>query len=167
MTPRQRLTTLGRWLVLGCLVGALCGGASALFLWLLGLATSFRELHQQLVYALPLAGLAIGFVYERFGQAIKAGNNLIIDTIHDDGPGFAPEILARLGEPYVTTRGHRFKDDTGESGLGLGFFIAKTLLERSGATVEFENRAYPDRGAVIRVRWLRGEFERPLGLAAT
>jgi two-component system sensor histidine kinase RegB len=53
------------------------------------------------------------------------------------------------------------------TGLGLGFFIAKTLLERSGATVEFENRAYPDRGAVIRVRWLRGEFERPLGLAAT
>ena len=37
------------------------------------------------------------------------------------------------------------------TGLGLGFFIAKTLLERSGATLDFENRAFPDRGAVIRV----------------
>ena len=52
------------------------------------------------------------------------------------------------------------------TGLGLGFFIAKTLLERSGATVDFENRAYPDRGAVIRVHWNRSDFERPLGVAA-
>ena len=51
------------------------------------------------------------------------------------------------------------------SGLGLGFFIAKTLLERSGATVDFENRSFPDRGAVIRVRWARSDFERPLAFA--
>ena len=51
------------------------------------------------------------------------------------------------------------------TGLGLGFFIAKTLLERSGATVDFENRAFPDRGAVIQVRWDRSDFERPLGLS--
>jgi len=89
-------------------------------------------------------------------------------TISDDGPGFAPEIMDRIGEPYVKSSKRRRLNDGGETtGLGLGFFIAKTLLERSGATVEFENRAYPDRGAVIRVHWLRGEFERPLGLAAT
>jgi two-component system sensor histidine kinase RegB len=51
--------------------------------------------------------------------------------------------------------------------LGLGFFIAKTLLERSGATVEFENRRFPDRGAVIRLRWNRSDFERPLGFAGS
>jgi two-component system sensor histidine kinase RegB len=51
--------------------------------------------------------------------------------------------------------------------LGLGFFIAKTLLERSGATIAFENRSFPDRGAVIRVRWGRSDFERPLGFAGS
>jgi two-component system sensor histidine kinase RegB len=49
--------------------------------------------------------------------------------------------------------------DSEAGGLGLGFFIAKTLLERAGATLEFENRAAPKRGAVVRVRWGRGDFE--------
>ena len=47
-----------------------------------------------------------------------------------------------------------------ETGLGLGFFIAKTLLERSGATLAYVNRLPPERGAVVRVRWPRAEFER-------
>ena len=51
------------------------------------------------------------------------------------------------------------------SGLGLGFFIAKTLLERSGATLDFENRAFPDRGAVVRVHWGRSDFERTMAFA--
>jgi two-component system sensor histidine kinase RegB len=45
--------------------------------------------------------------------------------------------------------------------LGLGFFIAKTLLERSGATLAFLNRPAPEQGAVVRVRWVRGDFEAP------
>jgi two-component system, sensor histidine kinase RegB len=45
-------------------------------------------------------------------------------------------------------------------GLGLGFFIAKTLLERSGAKISLENRAFPQRGAIVRARWKREEFER-------
>jgi two-component system sensor histidine kinase RegB len=89
-------------------------------------------------------------------------------TISDDGPGFAPEIMDRLGEPYVRSSKRRRLNAGSETvGLGLGFFIAKTLLERAGATVDFENRSYPDRGAVIRVRWNRSDFERPLGFAAT
>jgi two-component system sensor histidine kinase RegB len=48
----------------------------------------------------------------------------------------------------------------------LGFFIAKTLLERSGARLTFENRALPEHGAILRVRWRREDFERPLTLAA-
>ena len=90
-------------------------------------------------------------------------------TITDDGPGFAPEILARIGEPYVTTRSRRHQQtDTGDepTGLGLGFFIAKTLLERSGATLSFENRAVPERGAIIRLHWSRSDFEQPLTFAA-
>jgi two-component system, sensor histidine kinase RegB len=86
-------------------------------------------------------------------------------TISDDGPGFAPEILGRIGEPYVTSR-HLQPDDTSEesTGLGLGFFIAKTLLERSGATLSFQNRPAPGHGAVIRLQWSRSDFEQPLTL---
>jgi two-component system, sensor histidine kinase RegB len=47
-------------------------------------------------------------------------------------------------------------------GLGLGFFIAKTLLERSGATLSLTNQAPPLHGATIDVTWSRVEFERPL-----
>ncbi|WDI33111.1 ActS/PrrB/RegB family redox-sensitive histidine kinase [Hyphococcus flavus] len=62
-------------------------------------------------------------------------------SIQDDGPGFSPEILTRLGEPYVSARtGHR--GVSAKSGLGLGFFIAKTLLEASGARIDFENREW-------------------------
>jgi two-component system sensor histidine kinase RegB len=87
-------------------------------------------------------------------------------TISDDGPGFAPEVMARIGEPYVTTRQRNAGQAEEPAGLGLGFFIAKTLLERSGATLTFENRPIPGRGAVVRVRWRRQDFERPLTFAA-
>ena len=80
-------------------------------------------------------------------------------TIRDDGPGFSPEIMDRLGEPYVTTRRHRFKEDSEETGLGLGFFIAKTLLERSSATLSFSNRRSLDVGAEVSMRWARSDFE--------
>jgi two-component system, sensor histidine kinase RegB len=87
-------------------------------------------------------------------------------TIVDDGPGFAPEIMERIGEPYVTSRPReRQRQGDGASGLGLGFFIAKTLLERSGATLDFENRAFPERGAVVRVHWGRRDFERQIAFA--
>jgi two-component system, sensor histidine kinase RegB len=88
-------------------------------------------------------------------------------SISDDGPGFAPEIMARIGEPYVTSRQHgASKPDEVPTGLGLGFFIAKTLLERSGAALSLENRAIPAHGAVVTLRWRREDFERPLTFAA-
>ena len=83
----------------------------------------------------------------------------VVITIRDDGPGFSPEIMDRLGEPYVTTRGHRFTEDSEETGLGLGFFIAKTLLERSGATLYFSNHRSFDVGAEVSTRWARSDFE--------
>ena len=63
MTRRERLTALAQWVVLGSLVGVLCGAASALFLWLLELATDFRTGHEVIVYTLPVAGLVIGWIY--------------------------------------------------------------------------------------------------------
>ena len=82
-------------------------------------------------------------------------------AISDDGPGFTAEVLDRIGEPYLTSRGRRPGAAEGEvSGLGLGVFIAKTLLERTGATLTFANRAAPAHGAMVRVRWRRPDYER-------
>jgi two-component system sensor histidine kinase RegB len=67
----------------------------------------------------------------------------IIVTIADDGPGFPSDILAKLGEPYITTR----RAEPGAGGLGLGVFIAITLAERVGGRAGFSNA--PSGGAVV------------------
>jgi two-component system sensor histidine kinase RegB len=109
---------------------------------------------------------AVDFAHDRVEVTADWTSEDIKVTISDDGPGFAPEIMDRIGEPYVrSSKRRRMNGET--TGLGLGFFIAKTLLERSGASVDFENRAYPDRGAVIHVRWGRSDFERPLGFGGS
>ena len=108
---------------------------------------------------------AIDFARERIEVAAEWSGDKVTVTINDDGPGFPPEIMDRLGEPFVTGRRQRIRAANETPGLGLGFFIAKTLLERSGATLDFENRAHPDRGAVVRVHWGRGDFERPMAFA--
>jgi two-component system sensor histidine kinase RegB len=83
--------------------------------------------------------------------------------VRDDGPGFAPEVLAKLGEPYVTSRRGEEGGRTGHVGMGLGFFIAKTLLERTGARVDFRNgKGPPGRlGAIVSARWPRAAIEAP------
>jgi two-component system sensor histidine kinase RegB len=80
-------------------------------------------------------------------------------VISDDGPGIAPDLLKRIGEPYLSRR--RAADDaqSGRSGLGLGVFIARTLLERTGARVSFANRVFPEHGAVVQIVWPRSRFE--------
>jgi len=101
---------------------------------------------------------AVDFAKTRVEIAVRWSEQEVAVTISDDGPGFPPEILSRIGEPYVTSR-RRATTDGEESGLGLGFFIAKTLLERSGATLAFLNRPAPEQGAVVRVRWARADFD--------
>ncbi|MEZ5773199.1 MAG: ActS/PrrB/RegB family redox-sensitive histidine kinase [Hyphomicrobiaceae bacterium] len=85
----------------------------------------------------------------------------VIVTVSDDGPGFPAGVLDSLGEPYVTTRRleARNNGEDGAGGLGLGFFIAKTLLERSGARIDLANRAHPEQGALVRISWPREVFE--------
>jgi two-component system sensor histidine kinase RegB len=84
-------------------------------------------------------------------------------VVEDDGPGFAPEIFERIGEPYITSRPGRHSIGSDEipgtaslakrHGMGLGFFIAKVLLEQTGGTVRAIN--LPDHGARVSVSWPR------------
>lgn len=80
--------------------------------------------------------------------------------VRDDGPGFAPEVLLKLGEPYVTSRPGAEAMRSGHVGMGLGFFIAKTLLERTGASVDFRNGRHG--GAIVTARWRREAIEAPV-----
>ena len=81
--------------------------------------------------------------------------------IEDDGPGYPPEMIARLGEAFLRSRR---RDRPGYDGMGLGLFIAKTLLERTGAQLSFANRraAGGRRGAVVEVTWPRARIEQDL-----
>jgi len=72
-------------------------------------------------------------------------------SISDDGPGFAENILYLLGDPYISTR-----PDSGR--MGLGVFISKTLLERTGAALHFFNRRQGS-GATIVIRWPRHRID--------
>ncbi len=103
--------------------------------------------------------------------AIHAGwdDQFLHISVTDDGPGFAPEIFEALGEPYITSRpGHRAlgESDLGpvgaldqHEGMGLGFFIAKILLEQTGGLVKADN---PESGgAQVSIRWPRGVIDGP------
>ncbi len=103
---------------------------------------------------------AIDFASSEVEVAARWSADDVTVTVADDGPGFAPELMDSIGEPYVSTRRLNDKREKEHSGLGLGFFIARTLLERSGASVNFSNRPAPQHGAVIRVTWPRKAFER-------
>src|SRR5882724_10882049 len=80
-------------------------------------------------------------------------------VISDDGPGIAPDMLKRIGEPYLSRRRSPDEATRERTGLGLGVFIARTLLERTGAKVSFSNRTFPDHGAVVQIAWPRARFE--------
>ena len=69
--------------------------------------------------------------------------------INDDGKGFSNSILSRIGDPYVSSRS---KSSNNGDGLGLGFFISKTLLERLNITLQAYNKVYPDHGAIVLIR---------------
>jgi two-component system, sensor histidine kinase RegB len=105
---------------------------------------------------------AVDFCRSQVAITARWSATSVTVIVSDDGPGFQSEVMESLGEPYITTRA---SDDSGKSsdsevaGLGLGFFIAKTLLERSGASLALENRPAPRKGAVVRITWPREAFE--------
>jgi H+/Cl- antiporter ClcA len=128
-SPR-RLRTFAQWTALGALVGGACGVASAALLALLALVTRFREAHEGIVYALPLAGLCIGAIYERWGTPIRGGNNLVIDTIHDG----SAQIPLRMAPMVLvgTVLTHLFGGSAGREGTAvqMGASLADAIAHR-------------------------------------
>ncbi len=91
------LWQLLRWTVLVLPVAVLAGSASALFLWALDQVTRLRWEHGWLLFLLPVAGLAVGWLYHTFGRRAEGGSNLIMEEIHEPGGGvpgrMAPLVL--------------------------------------------------------------------------
>src|SRR5471030_1578500 len=77
------LPYIGKWTFIAGLIAALSVTASAFFLFALDLATRWREAHGWVIWLLPLAGFVVGWVYLKLGSSVEAGNNLLIDEIHD------------------------------------------------------------------------------------
>lgn len=100
---------------------------------------------------------AVDFADKKVTLAASYDADHVEIIIDDDGPGYGQNIIQQIGEPYMKHRVGSSVEKAG--GLGLGVFIAKTLLERSGAQLTFENKKYPKRGAVVTIKWPRSSME--------
>ena len=123
MKPSKRpeqidlLPYIGKWLLLASGVAVLAGSASALFLFALDWATATRIAHRWLIWLLPLAGFAVGWLYLRFGQHVEAGNNLLIDEIHNP-----KKVIPLRMAPLVlggTVVSHLFGASVGREGTAV------------------------------------------------
>jgi two-component system sensor histidine kinase RegB len=108
---------------------------------------------------------AVGFA-ER-GVAVRAAwtESMVDIVIVDDGPGFPADVLARIGEPYLSERNRTRASQGPVAALGLGLFIAGVLIKRSGGALKFENAKPPAKGAIATIRWPRQAYEQSQGLA--
>jgi two-component system sensor histidine kinase RegB len=113
---------------------------------------------------------AVDFAKGNVWVDCRWSSSLISIRIMDDGRGYAPQVMGRIGDPFVRRRNNR-RDSVrrpGYEGMGLGLFIAKTLLERTGAELSFANAAdgiawgeeMPERsGAIVEVDWPRSKID--------
>ena len=111
------LPYIGKWTFIAGLIAVLSGTASALFLFALDLATNWRVAHRWIIWLLPLAGFAVGWIYLKLGSSVEAGNNLLIDEIHDPQKvvplRMAPLVLAG------TVISHLFGASVGREGTAV------------------------------------------------
>ena len=113
----ELLPYMGKWLLMACAAAVLAGSASAFFLLALEWATNTREASPWLIGFLPLAGFVVGWAYQRVGKSVEAGNNLIIDEIHDPR-----KIIPRRMVPLVligTVVSHLFGASVGREGTAV------------------------------------------------
>ncbi len=112
---------------------------------------------------------AVDFAHSRVWVDGSWSADRITLRVVDDGEGYPPQLLSRIGDPFLRSRERHHEDLRPEyEGMGLGLFIAKTLLERTGAELTFANAAdpflepseRPERcGALVLVSWPRAVFE--------
>ena len=124
-------------------------------------ATGIDESAEPLVMRSPELLHGLGNVIQNAMQFAKTHVSVDISwdegearvEVHDDGPGFPPAVLDRIGEPYISNRG--------QGHLGLGIFIAQSLLERTGARIRFSNARAAARtdGAEVSITWPRDDLE--------
>ncbi|SDF63795.1 MULTISPECIES: voltage-gated chloride channel family protein [unclassified Duganella] len=111
------LPYIGKWLLLAGLIAVLGGTASAFFLFALDYATNWRETHAWIIWLLPLAGFVVGWIYMKVGSSVEAGNNLLIDEIHDPQKvvplRMAPLVL------FGTVVSHWFGASVGREGTAV------------------------------------------------
>ena len=140
VTVRNHFKNVLAGLALGVVVGIASGIASAVFLGGLDWATRFREAHRPLVYALPLAGAALGWVYGRWGMKILGGNNLVLESVHED----SPEIPLRMAPMVLagTVLTHLFGGSAGREGTAvqMGASLADFISHRLGVNRELRRR---------------------------
>ncbi len=123
------LAYIGKWFGIACIVAVLAGTASAFFLFTLDLATNWREAHHWIIWLLPLAGFAVGLVYDVLGKSVEAGNNLIIEEIHDP-----KKVIPLRMVPLVlggTLISHLFGASVGREGTAvqMGAALADQLTQ--------------------------------------
>ena len=113
---------------------------------------------------------AVDFADSRVEIDVAWDAQSLIVRISDDGDGFPLSVIGRIGDPFVRRRRTSLDGEQrpGYEGMGLGLFIAKTLLERSGAALEFSNGRRPGHagwagqatgGAIVEVQWPRKNVE--------
>ena len=107
---------------------------------------------------------AVDFADQKVWVDIEWSDQHIVIRITDDGEGFPAQMIGRIGDPFMRQKRTPVPKDrrVGYEGMGLGLFIAKTLLERTGAALTFANAADPfltpserpeRRGAIVQVTW--------------
>lgn len=102
---------------------------------------------------------AVDFATQQVAIAINWDDEHVIIEVSDDGPGFSVEHLERMGEPDIRAYAGGERQRKGSTGLGLGVFIAKTLLERTGATLRFSNQMRGLGGACVTISWPRKSID--------
>jgi H+/Cl- antiporter ClcA len=111
------LRYIAKWTPIAGLAGVLGGSASALLLVSLTWATNLRESHQWMIALLPLAGLAVGFLYKYLGTSVERGNNLIIDEIHDPRRAIPIRMTPLILIGTIVT--HLFGGSAGREGTAI------------------------------------------------
>jgi len=106
-----------KWLLLAIPLGLLVGSACAMFLWSLERATQTRLAYPALLYGLPVAGMAIAWMYSAFGKSVEAGNNLIVDEIHEPGGGVPLRMAPLILISTIVT--HLFGGSAGREGTAV------------------------------------------------